>query len=167
MELGGCFPALSSLAVSCNVCIQSRNGLAASGFAAQRHSVGLCMYAGTDVPRKGHAAMPKMVAVPIKAPVPQAEKTKKGKPAARQKQGSKPSVLDSTAAAASVAQTAQGDGNSCCRSTETCHQGTYFALIRQVASYTAAMKHMTSFSTLLHSLSMRQKLDCCHMLVCI
>ena len=73
------------------------------------------MHAGSNGTNKEDAAMPKMVAVPFKTPVPQAGKGKKRNPAAQGKQGSKPSVLDSTAAggkaaaAASVAHTAQSD----------------------------------------------------------
>ena len=75
------------------------------------------MHAGTEVTKKEDAAMPKKVAVPFKTPVPQAGKGRKRNPAARQKQGAKPSGLDSPAAvtaggkaaAAFVAHTVQSD----------------------------------------------------------
>lgn len=77
--------------------------LAACNLVVPKYSVSLCMHAGTVAAKEEPLPMPKMVAVPFKTPDPQSRKGRKKNPAARQQQGSKPCVLDSTVAAASTA----------------------------------------------------------------
>lgn len=82
---------------------QSCTCLAACNLVVPRYSVGLCTHAGIVVDKEEPFPPPKMVAVPFKTPDPPARKGRKKKTAARQLQGPKLSVLDSTVAAATTA----------------------------------------------------------------